>query len=425
MKESEEPKYKLYDFQEKCVEALLEHKNIIYATMGLGKNPISVLWGVKKCHATGKHKILVVSTPSKVRTQDHENDLLNFTVIKEREGIEMEKVSWHRLYKWLDAHKNDVKDYVYILDELHRSKGGVSSRMGKCFLKIASMTDDWAGFTGTPGDKWIDFYAYFVACKKIKNKTEFIKQFCIVQTFRNFPEITGYINTDVLKEWWKDISYSPDAHKALQELPEERHRIISFPKPKGYSKVLKTRQRLGVEGEEGFIDNPSALCHYLRQLSFSKEKQEWLKDFFSDTGENTVLFFNYKATADIVEEIAKKTLPKGAKVWRIDGSRHEVPTAGTIGPRDIVITQWQSGSEALNLQFIHIWVSLEPCYSFSTSQQARGRIKRIGQKSNMLFLYLIADGIEKDIYKCLKNKSDFKADVWALGQGLLDKNDSP
>ena len=110
---------------------------------------------------------------------------------------------------------------------------------------------------------------------------------------------------------------------------------------------------------------------------------------------------------DKIEEITHKA-NKQAKVWRIDGKHHDIPTADTIGKYDIVLCQWQSGSEALNLQFLNYWVSVTPTYSYMTSVQARGRIKRIGQKhSCMFFYYLKCDGIESDVYKALKNKQDF------------------
>lgn len=58
----------LYPYQQGCVGELLAGKHIIYAGMGLGKNPISIVWAGKKCEETGKNKILVVTTASKAKT---------------------------------------------------------------------------------------------------------------------------------------------------------------------------------------------------------------------------------------------------------------------------------------------------------------------------------------------------------------------
>lgn len=420
------PTKHLYPFQRESVEQLLRGKHILYAGMGMGKNPISMVWAAEKCRRTGKDKVLVISTPSKVRTHDHEDDMRDFVGQAFVGSLKaLEKTSWHQLHKWVNAHKSNLSEWVVVADELQRAKAGTSSRMGRSFLKVAKETPDWAGFTGTPGDRWIDMYAYFQAAGFVRNKTQFMARFAIVQTFKGFPEIIGYRDENTLKSWWQEISYAPDTRRALQELPSEQHRVIYFSKPKGYEKVLKMRQKLCKDGTmsedyEDFLDNPSAVFNYLRQLCFTKEKQEWLKDFFADLGEGAVLFYNYRATGDMVAEIAKKSLPKGAKVWRIDGNHHEIPTKDTIGKYDIVLCQWQSGSEALNLQFLRLWTSVELTYSYSTASQARGRVKRIGQERNMIFFYLqTKDTIEEDVMKCLHDKSDFSEKVWGLGRGLI------
>jgi hypothetical protein len=124
----------------------------------------------------------------------------------------------------------------------------------------------------------------------------------------------------------------------------------------------------------------------------------------------------------MLEEIMKKALPKDAKIWRIDGKHHEIPTADTIGKKDMVLCQWQSGSEALNLQFLHYWVAVELCYSYSTANQARGRIRRLGQKHPQWYGYLLTEGtIEQDILQCLKNKGEFSERVWCASNNIETK----
>ena len=302
---------------------------------------------------------------------------------------------------------------------------GWTTGMGRAFLKISAQTDNWVGFTGTPGDYWISYGAYFQACGLVRNKTIFMQKFCIVQTFKGFPEIVGYMNEPTLRAWWARISYAPDTSRIAQELPKATHKVVYFPQPKGYSKVLKMRQKLCEDGTlsedyEDFLDNPSKTFHYLRQLCFTKDKQQWIADFLEGLGENCIFFYNYTATADAIEEIAKKVLPKGAKVWRIDGSHHQIPTKDTIGKYDIVLSQWQSGSEGLNLYFMRTWVSVELTYSYSVAQQARGRVLRHGQERPVFFYYLqTAHTIEEDIMTCLKGKGEFSEKVWMLGNGLM------
>ena len=290
-----------------------------------------------------------------------------------------------------------------------KAGAGVSSGMGRAFLKITSRNKDWAGFTATPGDVWIKFYPYFQACRLVQNKTQFLDKYCVMQTFRGFPEIVKYRLEDELKRFWTKISVAPDTSKMMEELPPETHRVMTFKKPSTYLKTLKTR--MSSDGE--MLDSAGALCAELRRQCFTKDKKQWVADYVENLGDGAVMFYNFIKTGDELEKIIKKALPKGARIWRIDGKHHEIPTADTIGKYDIVLCQWQSGSEALNLQFLRYWVAVELCYSYSTAVQARGRIKRIGQRRNMVYHYLLTEGtIEQAILKCLKTKGEFSESVW-------------
>lgn len=427
----------LYPFQVDTCMALLDspNKHIVVAGVGTGKTAIAMVWAQTVCEIKNLNKVLVITTASKSKTKDVEgrNDFEleadDFRGRWFRQNLDaFETVSWNSLHKWVSNNKGKINEWVIVADEIQRAKGWTTG-MGKSFLRIASETSNWVGFTGTPGDYWISYGAYFQACGLIRCKTMFVQRFCKIQTFKGFPEIIGYNEEETLKSWWKQISYAPDTSQIAKELPESTHKVVDFKKPAGYDKVIKMRQKLCTDGTlsddyDDFLDNPSKTFHYLRQLCFTKEKQQWLSDFLEGLGENCIIFYNYTATADEIEKIAKKVLPKGAKVWRIDGAHHTIPTKDTIGKYDIVLSQWQSGSEGLNLQFMHVWVSVELTYAYSTAQQARGRVLRNGQTKPVFFYYLQTEGtIEGDIMKCLKNKSEFSERVWMLGNGLINKEE--
>ena len=413
---------KLYDFQKTAVSYLSVGKHIIIAGCGAGKTAIALSWAEQKCKTTNKKKVLVITTASKSRTGDFEEELSMWCSKSFVKSLtEFTVISWHKLAKWVSGNINNIKDYVIIFDEVQRAKAGVSSGMGKSFLKIAERTHDWAGFTGTPGDEWVSFYPYLVACGFIKNKSQFLRDYATVQTFKGYPEIVEYRNEEKLTEMWSRISYSPDTSKVMNELPPETHKVVTFKKPAGYDKILK--ERTNEEGE--FLDTAGALCAELRRQCFTKDKQDWVKDFVTDLESGCVFFYNFIKTGDELEKIIKKALPEKARVWRIDGKHHEIPTADTIGPHDMVLCQWQSGSEALNLHFLHYWVSIEACYSYSTSIQARGRIRRIGQKMPQFYYYLKTEHtIEDAVYQALATKSDFADDVWLASQNIhFDKEE--
>lgn len=429
-----EPTKHLFDYQKKLVADMLQdpNKHICFMECGLGKGPSSVMWGWAKCKQTRKHKLLVITTSSKTKAKDKlkrndfEQDADSFGGGAFHKTVtEFETVSWDLLYKWVDTHKSQLNQWVYIFDEIFKGKTP-TSRRGKAFLKVTNATNDWTGYTATPGQVWIDFLGYFIAAGFVKNKTAFIREFCKVQTFKGFPEIVGYYNEDTLKRWWAQISIAPDASKALQELPKANYDLTYVSKPKGYSKVLKMRQKLCADGTlsddyEDFIDNPSKLTNYLRRLCWT-EKKQWVADYLEGLGEPCLIFYNYIDTGNELEQIAHKALPKGAKVWRIDGSHHEIPTRDIIGKYDVVLSQWQSGSEGLNLEFITEWLAVEPTYSYVIHHQGKKRVMRIGQTKPVFYHMLISKGtIEEDILKCIREKKLFSEKNWLISQKLEKK----
>ena len=415
----------LYDFQKQAVANLLSGKRFIISSTGSGKSAVSMVWARLKCERTGKDKVLVVTTASKAKTLDEQGRNDFEAEADEWNGEAWRKslssftvVSWHKFRAWTLDHADDLADWVVIYDEVQRSKQGVSSGMGRAFLNMTAKNPDWAGFTATPGDTWLSFYPYFTACGLNKNKTTFMNRYARVQTYKGYPEIVGWNNEDELKRMWAKISYAPDTAKVMAELPEQTHKTVLFKAPTEYKKILKTRTNS--EGE--FLETSGALCSELRRVCFTKAKKEWLKDFVEGLESGCVFYYNFIKTGDELEQIIQKALPKGAKVWRIDGKHHEIPTAETIGKHDMVLCQWQSGSEALNLQFLHYWVSVEACYSYSTSIQARGRIRRLGQKMPQHYWYLkTTDTIEDDIYDCLAEKGEFSSKVWCANHNITIK----
>lgn len=398
----------LYDFQKQAVADLQpSQKHIVVAGCGAGKSAISLRWAL----TTGKRKWLVCTTPA-ARDSGQWYDELNLWCKDSLSSISLEVISWAGLAKWTVANWSSLDDYAFIFDEVARSKAGIHSAQGRAFLQITKRTDDWAGFTATPGDRWIDFQAYFIAGGYVKHRTQFIREFCEVQTFKGYPEIVGYRDEHTLKRWWQEMSVCPDTSKMLDELPPERHYTHHFKPDAEYRRLMKTRTLT----DGTFLDTAGAFAAACRRASFNKAKQNWLADYLHDLGQPCVIFYALTETGDKIEEIAKKSLPKTARVWRVCGGRHEIPTAETIGPRDVVVCQWQAGSEALNLQFMSQWVAAELCYAYWQAQQGRGRVQRIGQKADHVdYHYLKTDGtIDEAIYKAVHDKSEFAAENWLL-----------
>ena len=397
----------LYNFQKSAIVRLLNGKRICLMPVGTGKTAVMFRW----LRAINKKKIIIVTTASKAKSGDMEDEAVLWNGQEWLDGLEeFTVISWHKLNKTVNKmNLMRLNEYAFAFDEVQRCKG-YSSGMGKAFLRVCARADYWTGYTATPGDQWKDFIAYFTATGLVKNKTDFLRRYARMQTFRGFPEIVEYVRSEELMHMWESISTAPNTSQMFRELPTETHHVEKFPPPKDYHKIELNR----VKRDGEMLESTMGLCHYLRQICFTKEKQEWLADFIEGLGTNCVFFCNYKEEEDVVCAIAEKALPKGARIWRIDGGHHEIPTVQTIGKYDVVVAHYLSGGEGLNFQFMNYWCSISPNYSYSTSIQARGRIKRIGQKRPMHFYYLKSVGtIEDEIYDCLKAKSDFSEKAWA------------
>lgn len=412
----------LYKYQEKALNELLDDgnkKHLAILQTGAGKTAVMMRW----LASTNKKRVLIVTTATKAKSGDFldDADLWNGTEWKDS-LTSFEVISWHKLSKWTNENRGNLltknTEYAVAFDEVQKAKA-YSSSMSKAFLAITEKVKCWTGYTATPGDKWIDLMPYMVATKFFKHKTDFLNNHAVVSRFRGFNEIVKYVDVGRLHEIWDSITTRPDTSQMDKELPPETHKVIEFNPPATYKKLLKER----IDPRTGeFIETVMGLVHTCRQICFTKEKQEWLADFIEGLGTNCVFFCNYIEEEEVVCEIAKKALPKGAKIWRIDGSHHEVPTADTIGKYDIVVAHYASGGEALNLQFMNYWVSVSPNYSLSKSVQARGRIRRVGQKHSAMFFYYLktTKSIEEDIYDCLKNKQDFSEKTWLADKGLAE-----
>ena len=141
---------RLYEYQEWAIDALLSGKHIVVAGTGSGKGAMAVIWAKAMCEKTNKNKVLVVTTASKanMKPNDFEEDADKWCGLSFRESLSsFSVISWHKLSAWVAANWKNLSDWVFVFDEIAKASAGVSSGMGKAFLKIAAQNEDWAGFT--------------------------------------------------------------------------------------------------------------------------------------------------------------------------------------------------------------------------------------------------------------------------------------
>lgn len=402
----------LYKHQVESLEALKSGKKFMISIMGSGKGAVMLHW----LRSTGKKKWLIVTTAAKRDEEsipkecdewfgkEYRKSLSSFTVL-----------SWDNLRgskrtpNWFDAHRNELDEWAIAFDEAHCCKAGISSARGTQFLKITNFTDCWTAYTATPAEDMLGYYPYLTACGMVRNKSEYIRKYATVSVYRGFPEYHWHGEKDIIK-LWEQVMYEPDVSELKESLPPETHRQIHFKKPTGYDKVDRT----GYDLDGNFIETNAGLRHYLRRICFSKDKSNWVKEFVEDLQESCVIFYTYNVEGDELEAMLKKIKSVG-KVWRISGKVHDIPQKDTIGKKDVILAQWVSGSNSINLQFINYWISTTPHDSYRVSHQAQGRIQRIGATDPKFYYYLRCDSTEEDnIYANLKSKTDYGTLAWIL-----------
>ena len=412
--EVDESYSKLYKFQKQSIiDLFVPNKKFCILPTGAGKTAVMFNW----LKYMNPERVLIVTTASKRDSGDFENEADMWCGAGWKNSLRsFEIISWHKLRTWVQEHWAILGEYVFAFDEVHNASGA-QSQMSMAFRKITHQTNAWTGYTATPGDTWIKFAPYFIATNLVRNMISFESDFTNKRIGPGYAYIIGYRHEDELEEMWRSISSTPDASSIFEELPGEVEETVHFDRPSGYELLLRKRQ--SDDGRK--LDNLMALCHALRQKCCTKQKLNWISDFVDGLETNAVFFYNYVAEGDQITEVLRKKLPKDAKIWRIDGRSHNIPTKSTLGPHDMVVAQYSSGSNSLNLQFIHHWVSFSPNYSYTLSIQAKGRIKRIGQHHTMFFYYFRTDNtIEDAIYECLLKKEDFSEKVWATEEGFTD-----
>lgn len=416
----------LYNYQEDYLKRLPK-SCIMAADLGTGKTLMSLAHWERQ--NTGR-PLLVVAPASKIRTEDWQAEALRWfgritrtpTSIRSNAFLpDITYISYESLrlmdketkrprhWKFTGA-RNGGKVYDVIADECHALKNP-QSKQSKALYEIKQSGGLFIGLSGTPmPNGWIDFAGYSKLFGFVHGITEFKKKYCVYQDYKGFPELVKYINTDQLEQQLKRVAFKLDRNQAA-ELPSRKMMAVGVQLTPKASKLYKTCKLTKVHPNTGeFLDNAPRLLSVLRQ-STTEARLDSLLSVVNDTSDNIVVFYNYISER---KAILKALAKSDKQILRYDGDQHDkLPASDAELQNTILVAHYKSASTGLNLQWANVTIYFSPTYSYQEFEQSIGRTHRNGQtKKCLYYLFNVKNTVDRDIWRCLRDKRDFNEKLW-------------
>lgn len=419
---------RLYGYQKEALDRVSgKARCAFYHDMGLGKT----FTGGEKLMSFGLQTNLVVCQKSKVGDWvRHFETYYNVNVFdltgtqKNTPEIVPIRHSTVAVINYDLIHRRELvktlagMDYGLLFDEssLLQNK---SAKRTKTAMKLAENAKGLVLLSGTPTDgKYERLWTQLKMLGWDISEKLFWRQYVISETTMNqgFPItfVLGYRNEERLVG--KMLSYGCDFLKTcdVMELPSQRFEDVLVDSTKEYRRYAKGKIITAFDrefvGDTTFGDMTS---RRLLAAAYSSNKLQALEDLLDGTSEKMVVFYNFNAELERLEEVLRK---KGRMWSLVNGKTHDLRNFETI-PDGVALVQYQAGSMGLNLQAARYCVYYSPPLASSLYEQSKKRIHRIGQDRDCVYYRLISkDTIEEDIYKTLALRKDYTDKLFELGR---------
>lgn len=341
--------------------------------------------------------LYIITTARKRDTLEWEKECLHFLITKDPNtsinNVKLVIDSWNNIGKYVG-----IQNSFFIFDE-QRVIG--SGAWVKAFIKITK-ANQWLLLSATPGDTWMDYIPVFVANGLYKNKTDFLRQHVIFNSFVRYPKVDRYVNTYKLINHRKDILVLMNyQHRTIHH---NKNVLVKYDKEK-YDIVTKKRWNVF---EEKPIRNISEIGYIWRRIVNSDPTRiESVKKLISSK-QKVIVFYNFNYELDILRSISKELKHPMAE-W--NGHKHE-PIPKT--KKWMYIVQYTSGAEGWNCIETDTVIFYSQNYSYRMMHQAAGRIDRLNTPYKDLYYYhLKSDApIDRAISHSIANKKNFNEREW-------------
>lgn len=385
------------------IDAVNQLRNgcILCGGVGSGKSRTSLAYYYKKNGADIRNKdavmhnprdLYIITTAQKRDKREWELEMVPFLLSTDPElNYYKNKVvvdSWNNIKKYVGVCNAD-----FIFDEQRVVGYG---EWAQSFIHIAKH-NDWILLSATPGDKWEDYMAVFIANGFYTSKKDFSDQHLVFSPYVKFRKVLRYTNVRRLIRLREKILVDMDFNRKTtsHQVPVTVSYDISL-----YKNVVKNRWNF----ETGKpIKNVSELCALLRKVNNTDPSRgAAVLDIFKQHG-RVIVFYNYDYELDIL-----RNLPYGdnVEVAEWNGHMHQpVPDS----PEWVYLVQYNAGAEGWNCITTNAIIFYSQNYSYRIMEQARGRIDRMNTPFMDLYYYHLksTSSIDLAIDKALNSKKKF------------------
>lgn len=335
---------------------------------------------------TNPKDLYIITTASKRDKHEWEIELALFCMSTVSHRIKID--SWNNIEKYKDAH-----DAFFIFDEQRLVSNG---KWTKVFYKIARR-NQWILLSATPGDKWMDYVAIFVANGFFRNMTEFKMNHVVARPFVNHFEVDYYVNEGRLLRLRERILVDLDDNRTT-----ERHDIPVFVEYDSWAYKKLYKERFSEHRDDPVL-NAAELCYELRKLVNSDPSriQKCLEIYEKCT--RAIIFYSFDYELDILKG---SYWGKDVAVAEWNGHKHQ-PVPETV--RWVYLVQYTAGCEGWNCITTDTIIFFSQSYSYKQLEQARGRIDRLTTPYHDLYYYHLQSRAPIDIAigRALKEKKEF------------------
>lgn len=368
--------------------------SVSYYYLTQGGDP-AFLNGGKYKRLDNPKRLYIITTAQKRDKLEWEKELQMFymSTFKECTIYDFTVVvdSWNNISKY-----NDIEDSFFIFDEQRVVGYGV---WAKSFINIAK-NNMWILLSATPGDKWEDYIALFIANGFYKNKTEFEREHIVYDPWSKYRKVSRYLSVRRLERLRNNILITMDVERTTIQ----HHEYIKCDwDRKKYQYVQSNRWNV-------FKNKPcetaGELCQTLRHVvNMDDTRIETVKHIFKmSTRKRVIIFYNYDYELDILRNI---DYGEDVVVAEWNGHYHE-----SIPETDhwVYLVQYTAGAEGWNCVKTDTIIFYSQNYSYKIMIQAAGRIDRLNTLFVDLHYYHLTSTapIDRAIKRAVDNKKKFQ-----------------